>query len=254
MLANRGPLRTTRRDAAPFPPNEAPRVTPPNLCRKPDRLASLVAVASPGLCSAAVIVSTGGPTAAETPAFWIGSYYPVSRQISRAFPFTGPAGDPLSVERLRVAAHRFDGGGAATFTIHRDAADAPSETLGRFNADGLDATQRVHELVYRDAPLLLSPGETYWLVAETPSGEFRWNLAAGVLGNGVIGPTAFRRPREGWTPRSGNLAAYELLGRAAPEPSALLLLAVAPLAAPRKRRAQPSASVEESPSTSRAIR
>lgn len=196
-----------------------------------------VLLGSANLASASVVVVTSGAAAIDDdPSFWIGSYYPVAPTISRAFPFTVLGSEPLTLETLVVAAHRFDGGGTAVFAIREDDAGMPGLRLGAFITIDLDADQRRHEIgIAGEAPLVL-PGATYWLSAESPAGEYRWNLAGGPDGNGAFGDTAFKRLGGQWTPRSGNLAAFTLLGVPIPEPTAGWLLLGCGFGVPRRRR------------------
>lgn len=187
-------------------------------------------------CQASEIVATSGSTdGGAGPSFWFGSYYPVSPQIKRAFSLTIEQQEPMRLETLIIAAHRRDGGGVGVFSVRSDNAGAPGSRLGLFVTQDIDADQEHHELAIVDGPVTISPGETFWLVAETLGGELRWNLAAGADGNGFFGDTAFLRPGGQWTPQNSNLAAFTLLGVPIPEPPGALLLALGIVGRQRRR-------------------
>ena len=140
--------------------------------------------------------------------------------------FLVPAGSSYALTHLQLAAYHYPGvnGTTATFSINPDANGVPGLPLTSFNASIIESfTEATAALTLTPTGSpVLQGGQKYWLVGRSTSDYVNWVHAFNKFGE-TAGATG-----TSWQVSQGsNLPAFAVLGAAVPEPSALILVAIA---------------------------
>lgn len=180
-------------------------------------LVSKVVIA--GTVNSDVVVA--GSSLEAPPPFWEDSFWGVTANIDRAFPFEVLPSGPFLVDELQVPAYHYEllSGSIAEFSLHNDDSGTPGSRIATFNVSEISTSQVVLSSLLAE-PVLLEPHRPYWIIGSTPSGQVNWNLGANVFGE-----AAFRVRDGDWTFLDrANVSGFALLGTQVPEPSMLILL------------------------------
>jgi len=179
-------------------------------------------------------VVVAGSSLEAPPPFWEDSFWGITGNIDRAFPFNAQPFGPYFVTELQVPVYHYEGlgGFSANFTIHVDDSGIPGAEIARFDMSGISTSQVVLSSSLLE-PVLFESNERYWIVGSTLSGQVNWNL-----GDSTFGEAAFRVGDGEWVfIDDTNVSGFALLGPPVPEPSTLAFLALSGLVLRNRRLA-----------------